>query len=294
MNRDKTKDDINTSVQQFYNRVPFPGFDINRYNSYLDLYKNANSYARKLDYQIPYSASVVDVGCGTGQLSCLLSLKDRRVVGLDFSDASLRKARMLAEKLGLKNVRFEVADVMELSEPECSFGYIFCNGVLPCTSDPYRGFKNVIKYGESGSYVILGLYNHYGRLFLKLKQFFHNKIYRLSASGQQRATAVLHGESEADKEKDYSWFLDQYEHPLEITHTVGDVLKWFRENELDYVNSIPPIGLFKKNKNFSNIFGVIDRKISLPNLWKQYLTQLKWIISLRNTGGFFIMVGRIQ
>lgn len=293
MYKRKTKDAIADEVKKFYNEVPFPGYDHRKYNSRLDLYKNANIFARRLDHEIPYNARVVDIGCGTGQMASFLSLKDREVLGLDFSSASLEKAKALADKLGLPNVSFGLADVLALPKPEYSFDYIFCCGVLHHTSDPYRGFTNILKYGKSGSYVILGLYNRYGRSFLKLKRFLHNKARRLSSGKRHSAAAGLHGKSENDEEKDYSWFLDQYEHPYESSHTVGEVLEWFKDNDLDYVYSIPPLRLFRSGGKFSNLFGTNDGT-PRPGAFLRFLAQMKWIVSLRKTGGYFVTIGRIR
>ena len=51
-----------------------------------------------------------------------------------------------------------------------------------------------------------------------------------------------------------SWINDQYKHPVESTHTFDEVLKWFNDNNIEFINSIPSIqnlndgDLFKKRK----------------------------------------------
>ncbi len=40
-------------------------------------------FARLLNEQIPYDARVVEVGCGTGQLTNFLSIAHRSVLGVD-------------------------------------------------------------------------------------------------------------------------------------------------------------------------------------------------------------------
>jgi len=42
-------------------------------------------------------------------------------------------------------------------------------------------------------------------------------------------------------EKKRIWFMDQYCHPHTKTFSVGDVLRWFKENGVEYVNSLPKI-----------------------------------------------------
>ena len=36
-----------------------------------------------------------------------------------------------------------------------------------------------------------------------------------------------------------SWIRDQYEHPVESLHTLDEVLKWFDDNNIEFINSIP-------------------------------------------------------
>ncbi len=62
---------------------------------------------------------VLDVGCGRGRAA--LELAERfpasRVAGYDFSEEAIADARAEAERRGLTNVRFEVADAARIDEP---------------------------------------------------------------------------------------------------------------------------------------------------------------------------------
>ncbi len=97
---------IKDLVQDFYNQNPFPGFDLDKYVLREDLYRKANIFARMLDNQISWDATILDAGCGPGQLACLLSLKNRKTVGLDFSVRSILKANDLKKKLQLTSAIF--------------------------------------------------------------------------------------------------------------------------------------------------------------------------------------------
>ena len=39
--------------------------------------------------------------------------------------------------------------------------------------------------------------------------------------------------------KQRAWFLDQYKHPHESKHTIGEVLGWLRDADLEFVKSLP-------------------------------------------------------
>jgi len=68
---------------------------------------------------------IVDVGCGTGRHAVRLAERGANVVGVDFSDGMLARAR---EKAGAENVRWIVHDVGELPLPlpERAFDRVLC------------------------------------------------------------------------------------------------------------------------------------------------------------------------
>ena len=92
---------IGKKVKAFYNATPFPDYELDRFKFKEDLKAYANPFAKTLDRSIPEDFSVIDVGTGTGQLSAFLSLRRKYVLGIDFSDSSLKKANLLKEKLKL-------------------------------------------------------------------------------------------------------------------------------------------------------------------------------------------------
>jgi len=63
---------------------------------------------------------VLDVGCGSGRAMVELANRypNSRFTGYDFSDQAISNARRLANKFGLKNLRFEIRDAAEIGEIE--------------------------------------------------------------------------------------------------------------------------------------------------------------------------------
>ncbi len=97
---------------------------------------------------------------------------------------------------------------------------------------------------------------------------------------------------EKDIEKQDTWYQDQYLHPHELAHTIDELLGWYKKNDIEYINSLPPIECFRKEADATKIF-----KKSTVTGWRSsrlahILKQLKWMISLRKTGGYFMIVGR--
>ncbi len=81
---------VTEAVKAFYEETPFPNYE--DHDSLRSLIEKARRglYARALDQAIPYNSAVLEVGCGTGQLSNFLGIGCRNVVGADLCLNSLR------------------------------------------------------------------------------------------------------------------------------------------------------------------------------------------------------------
>jgi SAM-dependent methyltransferase len=279
------------AVNAFYEDNPFPGFDPAKYRTKEDLSRQASWWAHKLDDEIPFGAGVVDVGCGTGQLACFLGLKDRRVLGVDYSEGSLALAETLRDKLKLENVQFQREDILESQLPDKAFDYVFCNGVLHHTSDPYGGFLNLVRITRPGGFIVVGLYNKYGRLMLEVRRRLVRLQMRFDQGAKDRALEKQLVELEEDPEKRRTWWADQYEHPHESHHTVDELLGWFERSNLTYVSSFPKIELISS----SDVDRIFKRRRShhlFNGRTAHILVQLGWIRTQNRGGGYFVIVGQ--
>lgn len=75
--------------------------------------KEANKLADLIEHQIPKTdyPNLVDVGCGRGRHSISLAERGYHVTGFDLSTKAIQKAKKIADKRGLRNVRFLVNDM---------------------------------------------------------------------------------------------------------------------------------------------------------------------------------------
>lgn len=277
-------------VNEFYEANPFPGFNPGKYETRADLRTRGSWYAKRIDAEIPFGASVIDVGCGTGQLACFLALKDRRVLGVDYSQHSLDLARTLKERLALRNVEFRRVNILDWDLPPAHFDYVFCNGVLHHTSDPYRGFQNLVTITKPGGMLVVGLYNRYGRLMLLIRRRIVRLLSVFDSRAKDRAIEKQLVQLDDDEEKRRTWFADQYEHPHESSHTVAEVLSWFRQNDVEYVSSFPQIELFAGAPRRMFRRGTAGRWRS--SAFAHLLVQLAWVVTQNAGGGYFVLVGR--
>jgi len=73
-----------------------------------------------------------------------------KVIGLDFSDAMLEKARKNAEKLGYPNVKFIAGDIEDLPIPSNSVDVVVSNCVLNLVPDKEKAFSGIYKVLKTG------------------------------------------------------------------------------------------------------------------------------------------------
>lgn len=62
-----------------------------------------------------FNGTVLDIGCDCGMVTCFIAQQypDCRVVGVDCNELAVNNARGLAQRLGLNNVEFAVADIYD-------------------------------------------------------------------------------------------------------------------------------------------------------------------------------------
>jgi hypothetical protein len=84
--------------------------------------------------------------------------------------------------------------------------------------------------------MVIGLYNTYGRMMTNLRR----NVFRLTGGAGKWIDPYLRSVS-MSKDKQRAWFADQYRHPHESTHTFGEVLDWFNQAGLEFVNGVPAL-----------------------------------------------------
>ena len=83
------------------------------------------------------SGTVLDAGCGTGELSLALAARGFNVVGIDASPRAIEKAKTKAAEQN-SSAYFQVADALNLTALGRRFDTIFDSGLFHCFSDANR------------------------------------------------------------------------------------------------------------------------------------------------------------
>lgn len=102
---------------------------------------------------IAAGATVVDIGCGSGTdlLLAANAVGPRgRAIGIDMTDAMLRKARAAAAEAGLTSVDLRRGDTLDLPIESGSADVVISNGVLNLAPDKRRAFSEVLRVLRPG------------------------------------------------------------------------------------------------------------------------------------------------
>ncbi|PIU44776.1 MAG: 2-polyprenyl-3-methyl-5-hydroxy-6-metoxy-1,4-benzoquinol methylase [Ignavibacteriales bacterium CG07_land_8_20_14_0_80_59_12] len=276
-------DETTRRVRSFYETYSFPGY--NEFDTADSLLQRARQgrYAALLESQIPYGACVLDVGCGTGQLVNVLALAKRRAVGMDLSYASLCKGMEFRNRWGIERASFVQGSLFDLPFKYESFDVVLANGVLHHTADPRGGFRSVVKLLKPGGLVVVGLYNRLGRAGMKVRKL----LFHLMGRGARVFDAQLRNRRFGEERKTI-WLMDQYYHPHESSHSVDEVLRWFDEERIQFLNAVPKISLTEDFSSDEQLFAS-HRQGSRT---EHFLKQAGWMVTLSKEGGFFVMIGR--
>ena len=215
--------DVTEVVKQFYEETPFPNYE-DLDNSLALLEKaRAGQFARLLNEQISYDARVVEVGCGTGQLTNFLAIAHRSVLGVDMCLNSLRLAERFRSEQGIARATFAQMNLFRPGLKDGFFDFVISNGVLMVTSDCRGAFARISRLAKPGGYVVVGLYSAFSR------QLHYARVGLFRLTGITSRALDPHFTKIGARGKREAWFRDQYCHPHETCHTLGEVLRWMEE-----------------------------------------------------------------
>ncbi len=270
-------------VREFYAAAPFPGYPPRMSLAQLRARARRSELARALDAAIAGDARVLEVGCGTGQMSLFLATADRVVVGADFQRASLKLARDAAARLGIGGVGFVETDLNAPGLRAGAFDVVLALGVLHHTPDPRAAFRAVARLARPGGVLVIALYHAWARLPHRMRR----GLARLLGYRVVPFDPVLRDRA-AEPARRTAWLRDQYLHPEEHRHLLGEVRRWFRENDVTFLRTLP-----------SSLFGapaLAGAELFEPagDDWRfeEAMAQLRWIGPLAGEGGVFVTVGR--
>ena len=141
------------------------------------------------------------------------------------------------------------------------------------------------RWVKNDGLLIIGVYNTFGRLRTNLRQIIYKVLGKSKIARKIISIMDPYLRKNLSVEKK-AWFRYQYEHfCFERKHTLDEVMKWFEENKIEYLGSIP-------SPNFE--FQTINQMDGYKGTYFQRIcTQISMLFSnLGGEGGMCILVGR--
>src|SRR5262249_22641069 len=276
------KRDVTDVVKAFYERTPFPNYDGMDSRDSLRRKAGESIFGRLLDENISHTARILEVGCGTGQMTNFLGMGwGRTAIGTDLCMNSLRLARDFRDRFSINNAHFVQPTLFRPPFAPASFDVVISNGVLHHTSDCAGAFRAIAPLVKPGGVIVIGLYNWLGRLPTLWLRALIEKFGRGAAILDHR----LRG-SEAIARQE-AWYMDQYQHPHETRHSMDEVLGWFDAQGFDFTASIPTIG----DVEFDDETSLFEP--ASPGRRRDRLSsELEMLLSGGTDGGLYVMIGR--
>jgi SAM-dependent methyltransferase len=107
-------------------------------------------------YRLPIRASVLDAGCGTGEITLRLAqmFPHASLLGVDVIDDHLGRARARCAALG-ERVRFENRSIFDLKLPHATFDLVVCRHVLQAVPHAERALAELVRVTRSGGWIHL-------------------------------------------------------------------------------------------------------------------------------------------
>ena len=163
------KDGISSKVRKQYENKPYPRWvNLGLIKEPIYIEEMVDGYGLKLTSPIikkVRSPSILIAGCGTGQHSIVTAarFKNSKVTAIDLSLSSLAYAKRKTKELGIQNIEYIQADLLDLEKLNSKFDIIESMGVLHHMRDPLEGWKVLTKCLKSGGLMKIGLYSELAR-----------------------------------------------------------------------------------------------------------------------------------
>lgn len=175
----QTNEQIKEMVKQKYSEIALQEKDVNAssccgsggcstevYNIMSDEYDDLEGYTSDADLglgcglptkfaKIKQGDTVVDLGSGAGN-DCFVARAETgdtgKVIGIDFTESMIEKARANAEKLGYNNVEFRLGDIEKIPMTSNIADVVVSNCVMNLVPDKIKAFSEVFRILKNGGH----------------------------------------------------------------------------------------------------------------------------------------------
>ncbi|HKS62749.1 MAG TPA: tetratricopeptide repeat protein, partial [Xanthobacteraceae bacterium] len=163
------EDGVSRLVQQQYEQNPYPRWitlePLRKYDSIDALMRREYPHAPFRPTGRGGNVDILIAGCGTGRHSIGIAQQFERskVLAIDLSAASLGYARARTGALGVTNIDYAQADILQLGSLGRTFDMIQSAGVLHHLADPWAGWRVLNSLLRPGGVMFIALYSETAR-----------------------------------------------------------------------------------------------------------------------------------
>ena len=227
------------------------------------------------------SIEILVAGCGTGQhsIETARQFTGAQVLAVDLSLTSLCYAKRKTRELGLNNVEYAQADILQLASIGRTFDLIEASGVLHHLADPFAGWRLLLSLLQPGGFMRLGLYSKLARQDLvDARRFIADRGYRPSAEDIRRCRQELTSfgdDTPLKRATEWSDFFststcrDLLFHVQEHQFTLPEIGTFLSQNRLEFLGfNLPGYVLQNFRRRFPG-----DKTMTDLNHWHSFETE---------------------
>ena len=160
---------VSEEVREQYEQNPYPRWvkapKANSHCTSNDELRRSLPFAPFTPMPDDSAPEVLIAGCGTGihSISTAQRFRGAHVLAIDLSLSSLSYAQRKTEELGVTNIAYAQADILELGDISRTFDIIESGGVLHHLTDPFMGWRILLSRLRPGGFMGLGFYSELAR-----------------------------------------------------------------------------------------------------------------------------------
>ena len=275
----KISDTVSKKVRSQYEEYPYPRWRYTYSNTPTNFLNIVNGHIKPNRIQINHkfnNPNVLIAGCGTGNHICqAANYLNANILGVDLSLSSLAYAKRKVEELGLKNIDFLHADILQLKDLKKKFDVIESIGVLHHMHDPLQGLKILVDLLEPNGFLLIGLYSEKARQdVIKAKDFAKKNKFENSFSGIRSFREAIFKEKNDFELKRLATERDFYSissvkdlifHAQEYRFTLPEIFKMLENLNLEFLGFCDSKVKNKYSKLFRN-----DKKNTSFSNWNEF------------------------
>jgi SAM-dependent methyltransferase len=244
-----------------YEENPYPRWTINPLNAFA-----ADQARGKIVPTAERQAEqdILIAGCGTGKHAVQIAqvYPNARLLAVDISLPSLAYARRKTRALGLRNIEYAQADILELGTIDRSFDTIESVGVLHHLAEPTAGWRVLVSLLRPGGRMCIGLYSQLARRVIsEARARIAARGYRATASDIRRCRQDIIREADhwglpigGTDFYSVSGCRDLLFNVMEHQFTIPEIAKFLQDNDLSFLGFEPfddPTVVEKFHKQFA-------------------------------------------